>query len=220
MNNYIKYPRTFHVPWTDGSTNDDKILSSMEHFKEKEVVVSVKMDGENTTMYNDHVHARSISSKNHVSRDWIKKFHSIIAKDIPDGWRICGENLYAKHSIHYLNLDTYFLAFSIWNEKNECLSWHDTFGYLDLLGICYPKVFFYGTYNENEIKLAWELFKKKEFHDYGQVHEGYVIRTVNSFKYDDFSKSVAKYVRKNHVQTDEHWMNSEVVPNILKENIK
>jgi hypothetical protein len=35
--------------------------------------------------------------------------------------------------------------------------------------------------------------------------EGYVVRLASSFKFDDFNKSVAKFVRKNHVQTNEHW---------------
>ncbi|MEL7307213.1 MAG: RNA ligase family protein, partial [Pseudomonadota bacterium] len=39
---------------------------------------------------------------------------------------MCGENLYARHSISYNNLPSYFMAFSVWNELNQCLSWQDT----------------------------------------------------------------------------------------------
>lgn len=68
-------------------------------------------------------HARSVDSRHHISRDWLAQFHSSIAYNIPEGWRICGEYLYAKHSIFYENLPSYFLGFSIWNEKkmNACL---------------------------------------------------------------------------------------------------
>jgi len=41
-----KYPRTSHLPWSLGSTNDDKILQSIDHFIDREVVVTVKLDGE------------------------------------------------------------------------------------------------------------------------------------------------------------------------------
>jgi hypothetical protein len=44
---YIKYPRTLHLPWSPGLTNDDRQLKSTEHFEGREVVVTVKMDGEN-----------------------------------------------------------------------------------------------------------------------------------------------------------------------------
>jgi hypothetical protein len=50
----------------------------------------------------------------------------------------------------------------------------------------------------------------------GKEHEGYVVRNADGFDYKDFSTNVAKYVRKNHVQTDTHWMHSQVVPNKLK----
>jgi dihydroneopterin aldolase len=42
------------------------------------------------------------------------------------------------------------------------------------------------------------------------------VRLEDAFDYRDFRRSVAKFVRKNHVQTDEHWMAGEVIPNKLK----
>src|SRR3546814_9804484 len=57
---------------------------------------------------------------------WVKQFRSGIAADIPEGWRVCGENLFAKHSIHYTALPTYFMGFSIRSEERrvgkECVS--------------------------------------------------------------------------------------------------
>ena len=40
---------------------------------------------------------------------------------------------------------------------------------------------------------------------YGSTKEGVVIRKVDGFDNEDFAKNVAKYVRENHVQTDQHW---------------
>ena len=45
-------------------------------------------------------------------------------------------------------------------------------------------------------------------------HEGIVVRTKEAFK--DFDNNVAKYVRRNHVQTDEHWSKQKIIRNILK----
>ena len=47
--------------------------------------------------------------------------------------------------------------------------------------------------------------KKKELAEQGQDIEGFVVRDIESFPIDEFSKHVAKYVRANHVQTDKHW---------------
>ena len=35
--------------------------------------------------------------------------------------------------------------------------------------------------------------------------EGFVIRQVDAFRSSEFSKSIAKYVRPNHVQTGADW---------------
>ena len=121
-----KYPRTFHLPWSRSRTDDDKILRTVRHFEGKEVVVTEKLDGENTTLYRNHIHARSLDSKDHASRHWVKMLHGTISFHIPEGWRICGENVYALHSIYYEQLTSYFYVFSIWNENNECLSWDET----------------------------------------------------------------------------------------------
>jgi hypothetical protein len=112
----VKYPRTFHLPWSQGATDDDKVLSSVKHFEGKEVVISEKKDGENTTIYSDgYCHARSLDSAHHPSRSWVKSLASSLVGSIPEGWRICGENLYARHSISYEALPSYFMVFGIYD---------------------------------------------------------------------------------------------------------
>lgn len=203
----FKYPRTPHLPWSEGATSDDKILTSTDHFNGKQVVITEKMDGENTTLYRDYYHARSIDSRHHPSRTWVKQMHATIANDIPNDWRICGENLYARHSIAYSNLQSYFYVFSIWNEVNNCLSWAETEEWADLLGLHTVPVLYKGIWNEEQVRQNSFRFDHEA--------EGYVVRLAESFNYSNFSKSIAKYVRKNHVQTDKHWMEVEVVPNKL-----
>jgi hypothetical protein len=67
----IKYPRTLHLPWSPGVSSDDRVLHDLSCFTNKEVVVTTKMDGENTTLYADVFHARSIDGRHHSSRDWL-----------------------------------------------------------------------------------------------------------------------------------------------------
>lgn len=204
-----KYPRTYHLPWSLGFTSDDKVLRSTDHFLEKEVVVTVKMDGENTSIYRDYIHARSLDSKSHVSRDWLKNFAKNFQHDIPEGYRICGENMFAKHSIHYKNLKSYFYLFSVWN-NDICLDWDSTVEWAALLGVEVVPVIYRGIWDENIIKNIYsENFENDEM-------EGYVVRSTSSFFISDFSINVAKFVRKDHVQTEKHWMNQEIVRNEIK----
>lgn len=207
---YIKYPRTYHCPWSPGGTRDDRVLGSMDHFVGRKVVVTEKMDGENTTIYRNHTHARSTSSSSHPSRNWVKALQGRLSHSIPEGWRICGENLFARHSIAYRRLSSYFLCFSIWNEENICLDWDSTVEWCQLLEIEHVPVIWTGIYDEKAIRSAWSPQNGEE------ESEGYVIRLFDSFAYEDFEESVAKYVRAGHVQTDTHWMFDKIVPNGLK----
>lgn len=195
---YVKYPRTYHVPWSGNMTEDDRMLKDMKHFEGKHVIITEKMDGENTSMYTDYYHARSVNSDSHISQSWARNFHSQVCYDIPAGWRVCGENMFAKHSIEYTELETYFYGFSVWNDTNTCLSWKETKEWFELLGIKSVPVLYDGIYDERiAIKIAETLNTN--------ISEGYVIRIADSFSYKDFRNSVAKFVRKGHVQTVQHW---------------
>ena len=57
----MKYPRTPHLPWSHGRAEDDIALDSIEHLERLgDVVITEKLDGENTTLYHDYLHARSV----------------------------------------------------------------------------------------------------------------------------------------------------------------
>lgn len=203
-NSPIKYPKTLHLPWSEGVNDDDKVQNDLSFLVGKQVVVLEKMDGENATHYTDYYHARSMSSdsNSHWTRNHMGELQKKLSKDIPDGWRICGENMLAAHSIKYENLPSYFLVFSIWNQNNECLSWDDTKEFCYLTDLDTVPELYRGEFNQ-------DFLKQLEF-DKSKV-EGYVVRPVESFKFEDFSKAVLKYVRKNHVQTGTaHWMYSNV----------
>lgn len=208
----IKYPRTYHLPWSPGASSDDKILATTEHFVGKRVIVTEKLDGENTTFYWDgRMHARSTNSGAHPSQNWMKNTVAQIAYKLPYGWRVCGENVYAKHSIFYDRLTSYFYMFAIYDADNNCLSWDDTKAWAEELNIQYAPVFYEGLYGEKTIKTFMGAVKSH----FGEELEGYVIRNTEQFHYTNFCNNVAKYVRPNHVKTDKHWKHSEIIPNKL-----
>lgn len=168
----------------------------------------------NCSIYSDYFHARSIDARPHPSQSWIRQFAANIGGNIPQDWRICGENLWALHSIFYDNLETYFYGFSVWNDRNECLSWDDTLEWFELLDITPVPTLYRGIYDEKLIKGLWNEITKNS----SQAHEGYIIRLTSSFMYKDFRKCLGKFVRANHIQNSTHWsrLNTQIVKNLLK----
>lgn len=204
----VKYPRTCHLPWSDGMTSDDKMIKSLDAFQGRRIIVTEKMDGENTTMTRNKCYARSIDSGRHDSRSMVKSQWADIRHDIPENWRVCGENMYAKHSIHYTNLKSYFLGFSVWRYNNVCMDWGNTSVWLRLLNITPVNVLYDGIFDESILISMAKGLNTSEV-------EGYVVRVYDEVEYDNFGKEFAKYVRPNHVNTDKHWMNQQITPNIL-----
>ena len=203
MTNKFKYPRTAHLPFSRGIQTDDHTIRSMDAFRGQEIVVTVKMDGENTSLYRDACHARSMDSKDHPSRHWVKKWHGEIRDRIPENWRICGENVYARHSVQYSGLPSYFLGFSVWDDTNTCLSWDDTLYCFKEIGIHPVPVLFRGKYDLELLQILARKFNTEK-------NEGFVVRVSGQIAYNDFLTKVAKFVRENHVQTDLHWTKSWV----------
>ncbi|MGW6575311.1 RNA ligase family protein [Streptomyces sp. NPDC054945] len=201
----IHYPRTPHLPWSPGATADDVRAVGPGALAGREVVVTEKLDGENTTLYADGLHARSLDSAHHPSRAWVKGLQGRIGPGIPAGWRVCGENLYARHSIPYEDLDSWFYGFSVWDGEH-CLDWDRTVRFLGGLGVPTPRVLWRGTFDERALRRL-KLDTARQ--------EGYVVRTVAGFAREDFGRCVAKWVRVGHVQTSTHWMFAQVVPNGL-----
>lgn len=205
-----KYPSTPHLPISKGRQFDDTSIGDYQNFIGNDVVITEKMDGENASLYSHHYHARSLDSRHHPSRDWIKSRWASIRYNIPAGWRLCGENLYARHSIGYESLPEYFMLFSVWDENNVSLDWETVEEFASLLGLQTVPVLYKGPFDLSElVRLSRSMDLDKQ--------EGFVIRNSGKFHYDDFGANTGKFVRPAHVQTDKHWMSQEIIPNgILK----
>lgn len=208
----LKHPKTPHLPDSLTISRDDKVLDSIEHLQKLErVIVSVKLDGEAFTgYYNGVSHARSVDSNFHPSRSWAKRHWANVFNLLPAGWRIQCESLYAKHSIAYDDLESFLYGIVIWDEKNMSLPWDQSLEWFEKLQIPPVPVFF-----EDKLKYPEILNRFKELNEKKEM-EGFVVRNYDSFHYDNFEENTAKWVRKNHVQTDEHWMHQKIIPNKLK----
>jgi len=206
--NRIKYPRTYHFPWSPGLKNDDRMLESTAGWEGTRVVVTEKMDGEGTTFYRGDLHARSLEWSSHASRTHIKAIHAAVEYDIPETFRVCGENLTAVHSLRYEGLPSYFMMFNIW-DRLTCLSWPETAEWAALLGVRTVPLIYWGEYSDEKCReLCAALDPERQ--------EGLVVRPERAFNLKEFPRVVGKYVRAKHVQTDEHWMSKPVEYNGLK----
>lgn len=211
----VKYPRTLHVPWSPGRSDDDKIHTGVGQWAGIEVVVTEKFDGENMTVYPDgYTHARSVDSGSHPSRSWATSYASRWQYELAPGMRVVGENLYAVHSITYTELPTLFLVHSIWDGAT-CLSWDATVEWCELLDVAPVRVLWRGVLPtdpgdaERVLDVAWRSNRLET------VSEGYVIRPAAGYALAEFSRVVGKYVRAEHVSSDRHWRHRPVRPNGL-----
>jgi len=231
-----KYPRTMNLPWSQSNSSDDVWWSDTTAFDGREVVMTEKLDGECTTVYPDgHTHARSIDSKHHPSRSWMKSFAATFAYRIPQNFRICGENVYAYHSIFYDQLPSYFFVYGIYND-NLCLPWDKVEAICEDLGLQTVPVLWRGVWDEKTVRERWveglecngtfpTFALAEDSHEVPVPEfprdflpceaEGYVVRATEGFLYEQFRTHCAKYVRANHVQTSQNWMTAPMVPNKL-----
>jgi hypothetical protein len=205
-----KYPRTFHFPFSPEVHSDDKVIDEkyLSNFINKEIIITEKYDGENSCLKpNGGVFARShaLPTFNPWS-DWLKNYyHERLHLMNPDYWYF-GENMYAIHSIEYSNLNSFFYLFAIYDTINDIwLSFAEIEEEAIRLNMETVKVIFKGTMKSlSEI----EKFLEKNIQNksvLGGHCEGFVTRTPDRIEVADFHKKVVKYVRRGHVQTDEHW---------------
>ena len=211
MSAAMKYPRTPYWPTSPSIAADDgvKLLANPSDFLNKPLVITEKLDGSNTLLHQGEVYGRSVDSPSHDKwRAMVRKHHA---------WKtqyytgfVYGEDIYGVHSIEYdpvaewrtfyafAALDCYGTFWEDWGILCDLAEW---------LGVpVVPVVADVGigftTVKELDSFLAHEI---KQPSALGGPREGLVIRLGQSFLREDFNKCVAKYVRPDHVQTDEHW---------------
>jgi len=211
-----KYGRTWHYPFSPGTTSDDRI--QYEYWQSLQripvLIHTEKLDGENNCLSRYGVFARSHAAP--TTSPWtatIRQYWQSIRNDLGN-LEIFLENLYAVHSIEYRRLDHHFYVFGI-REGDRWLSWEETRFYAAMLDLpVVPEVKRItppATRTEFERELL-SLVNGPGAFDPHDVHtgkpatmEGVVSRNADGYAVSDFAANVFKYVRKGHVKTDQHW---------------
>lgn len=212
-----KYPRSFHLPWSPGGTSDDRRLKDVSGLVGVEIVVTEKCDGSNLTYTRHAVFSRSHAGPpSHPSFALAKATHGRIAHLLSEGISVFCEYCYAVHSIVYERVPEYSLVFGVRDDVSALWwDWDATAVQASDLGLPTVPLLFRGAVeSEAELRaLTEELARAPSA--LGGTREGVVVRRAGQFADAEFARSLAKWVRKDHVQTDEHWMHLPVVPQKL-----
>jgi len=210
-----KYGRTYHFPFSPGTTSDDRIAHDYHaHLsKWKSIVHTEKLDGENNCLNRYGVFARSHAAP--TVSPWTKTLRdkwSLLKNDLGD-LEIFGENLYAIHSIEYKNIDQHYFVFAVRIEE-LWLSWEEVKFYAAAFDFpVVPELKITAPTTEEKLRSDVLGFANDQsaFESVDIIsgkscsREGVVSRNTIAFRVDDFATNVFKYVRKGHVKTDEHW---------------
>lgn len=211
-----KYGRTYHYPFSPGTTSDDRINQTywQDVQQIKTLIHTEKLDGENNCLSCHGVFARSHAAPtvspwtNQIRQKW-----ELIKHDLGN-LEIFGENLFAIHSIEYQHINSHFYVFGI-REFDHWLSWEETKFYAQLLDFETVPELDLKTKAEDELSFKKNILEiVAQPSVFGSVDfqtqepctmEGIVSRNIEGYSVDDFAQNVFKYVRKGHVKTDEHW---------------
>jgi hypothetical protein len=211
-----KYGRTYHFPFSPGTTSDDRIQHDYWRYLSAipQLVHTEKLDGENNCLSKYGVFARShVAPTTSPWTESLRRYWQLIKRDLGD-LEIFLENLYAIHSIAYKNLDHHFYVFAV-REHGRWLSWEETRFYAAMLDL--PTVPEVSVFNTPVDRAAFEQDVLNIVKGPGAFNacsaatgssvtmEGIVTRDTGSYAVADFAQHVFKYVRKGHVQTTEHW---------------
>lgn len=212
-----KYGRTYHYPFSPGTTSDDRFNHTYwdDIQKIETLVHSEKLDGENNCLNQYGVFARS-----HVAptiSPWtsqIRERWNLLKNDFGDV-EIFGENLYAVHSIEYKRIEDYYFIFAV-RCLDKWLSWEEVKFYAAMFDFpTVPELAIEPVtgLTENLLQIKIENWAKEESL-FGSLNpltgedctrEGIVTRNAGEYPVSEFIHNVFKYVRKGHVKTDEHW---------------
>jgi hypothetical protein len=220
-----KYPRTPHLPFSPGVADDDEQLASIESLlstsgQAVDVVITEKLDGGNCCMKDGAVFARTHKQPaTHDSFAPLKQLYKTqIQPLLGDAgarrFELFGENMVAVHSIDYTSaasqhvLPSPFFLFAVYDRaKHEWMSWDNVEKMSALLSGCAPTppVLFRGTIgSEDELRrIIADGMASGSLQAPGAPAEGFVVRRAGAFPASHFDTSIAKYVRKGHVQTDD-----------------
>jgi len=222
-----KFPRTRHLMDTGGGVGRDDLLmdqKEMLEFLKNQVTLEEKIDGANLgisltsdyqlTFQNRSHYVTSQSATQWKTLDlWVSQHPGIFQFLTPE-LVLFGEWMYAKHSIHYTELPGYFLAFDIFNKKEQKFySVDERDRLLKDSGIPTVRQLGRGRFTKDQISA---LLNSQSIFYPGPV-EGVYIRIDQGNYLQQRAKVVrSDFLEKGEDEEVEHWSKKQLVKNIIK----
>ncbi len=232
--NFTKYPRTPHLFGSTG-TSDDKHLGEQESLRilsDESLIVEEKLDGANVGIHfaePDELilqcRGHEITEGMHPQFDLFKQWSAVKQHDL---WQILsnrfilfGEWLYARHTIHYRQLDHYFYEFDIYDKQTSSfLDLEQRLGMLAGAGIQTVPVIHTGSISRRDL---FELigpsafdsqFENPQTGRQDNRMEGLYLRTEAGGVVNARAKVVrAEFIEK--IKQSSHWKEQPLTPNLL-----
>jgi hypothetical protein len=113
-----KYNRTNHLPYSPGSTNDDRISNSVSTLLGIEIVITEKLDGENTGMKDEGVYARSHAE--FTTSGWsreVRQLHKVKVEGQLEKVCFCSEKTWKASIQLNITISILFLYFLTMNDN-------------------------------------------------------------------------------------------------------
>lgn len=207
----MKFPRTYHLPYSPGKTSDDKAHSVAHietNFLGKLLYITEKLDGECQYWDNASYHLRSESSTGDYLRSRSKSKWASIAYKIPSHIGLYIEDISNEHSIRYVNKDNPFYLIAAFDKESKHLF---SYEYLEQLACAYTLQVipllgkqFISSYTDLEESVVTTTSNSSTL---GGDLEGVVLYPkLDNVLISGWSDNTAKWVRKDHVKTTEHWI--------------
>ncbi len=224
---YFKFPSTPHLISPVGQCiRPEKVMdtTSIKRLLLQEVSIEEKIDGANLGIafdYNGNIHLQNrghyllppFTGQWSPLTKWVNLHQENLFDILLDRFILFGEWCYAKHSIFYNQLPDWFIAFDIFDKKEQKFFSRERRDlFVSQLGLYVVPLISFGYFSLTELK---EISFVSRFGN--ELNEGIYIR------YDDKDWLIkrAKLVRPEFCQTiTVHWGKGKITPNILATNIK
>ena len=202
----LKYPRTPYWPYSPAIGRGDSVHRDPRRFVGCPVVVTEKLDGSNVLIHRGKVYGRSVGTE--ANNKWlamVKKHHAWRVTE-PDVY-LYGEDIYGVHSIQYraVRENETFYAFALRDARGDFQSMAALERFAADRSIPVVPILQRGEFGSvGEIRdfIRGEHGRESVL---GGEREGVVMRLAEAFPSSEFARNVCKSVRRDHVQTDQHW---------------
>lgn len=225
----MKFPRTYHLPWSPNKGKDDKVHSDVSFLLNRPIVITEKIDGENQCWTYTNFHVRSEDSDGGVLRSFSKNLWASKRYLLQPGKFYFVEDISNEHTIKYPNQNNkvFLIAVCDTSEPNTMtwLNWDEILYEANEIGLPTVPELYTGILT-NQVSLAkitkelallkpttlggkleyFELMTPKVPDEYRM--EGVVVRPCEDFT--DYTANTAKFVREKHVlENSEHWQQKQ-----------